>query len=57
MKKKPYILSKKETVEVADPIIRWIIEEDERILGDLLEESLKDEEKPVKTFKKSRKNG
>jgi hypothetical protein len=52
MKKKPYILPKSEAIKVSDPVGNWYAEEDERILGDLIEESLKDEEKPVKTFKR-----
>jgi len=52
MKKKPYILPKNEAVKVSDPIGRWYAGEDERILGDLIEESIKDESKAPKTHKK-----
>jgi len=52
MKKKPYTLSKTEAIKVSDPIGRWYADEDERILGDLIEESMSQEPKEPKTYKK-----
>lgn len=39
MRKKPYIFKKSDAVRLSDPIARFYADEDERILGDLLEES------------------
>lgn len=52
MKKKPYVLSKTQAVKVSDPVGRFYAEEDERILGDLLAESMEPEIPPTKTYKK-----
>jgi hypothetical protein len=38
MRKKPYIFKKSDAVRLADPIACFHAEEDERILGDLMEE-------------------
>jgi hypothetical protein len=39
MRKKPYIFKKSDAVRLADPIACFHAEEDERILGDLMEEA------------------
>jgi hypothetical protein len=39
MRKKPYIFKKSDAVRLADPIACFYAEEDERILGDLMEEA------------------
>ena len=56
MKKKPYVLPKLEAVRVSDPVGRWYAEEDERILGDLIQESEKGVKRPV-TYKRGKLNG
>lgn len=52
MKKKPYVLSKTQAVKVSDPMCRFYAEEDERILGNLLAESMEPKIPPTKTYKK-----
>lgn len=53
MKKKPYILPKNKAIKVSDPIINFYRDEDERILGELIDESAEDNKVPLKIYKKN----
>jgi hypothetical protein len=54
MKKKPYILPKNKVIEVSDPVYNFYRDEDERILSELILESMKDDKVPTKTYKKNK---
>jgi hypothetical protein len=47
MKKKPYILPKNKAIEVSDPIGNFHRDEDERILGNLITESMTDDSETI----------